>query len=131
VTAPAGPPTFAEGLANRRSVLGDAYVDRALDSSGEFGAPWQDFVSRVAWGEAWGDPSLSWKIRSLLTLALCAALNREDEFRLHLHGALLNGATREELQALIRHVAVYAGAPAGNNANRWAVAELSRGDAES
>ena len=129
--APAGPPSFADGLANRRAVLGDTYVDRALEMSGEFGAPWQDFVSRVAWGEAWGDPSLSWKTRSLLTLALCAALNREDEFRLHLKGALLNGATREELQGLIRHVAVYAGAPAGNNANRWALSELRDGGPDS
>ncbi|MGD9739255.1 MAG: alpha/beta fold hydrolase [Bauldia sp.] len=121
------PATFEDGLANRRAVLGDAYVDRALASSGELGAPWQDYVTRIPWGEAWGDPALPWKTRSLLTLALVASMGREDEFRLHVHGALRNGATKAELQALIRHVAAYAGAAAGNNANRWMVAELADG----
>lgn len=121
---PSGPATFSDGIANRRAVLGDHYVDRALEGSGNFGAPWQDYVTRVAWGEAWGDPSIDWRTRSLLTLALLATLGREDEFRLHVHGALRNGVTRPELQGLLRHVAAYAGAAAGNNANRWAVAEI-------
>ncbi len=118
--------TFADGLANRRAVLGDAYVDRALASAGgAFGAPWQDFVTRIAWGELWGDPALRWRERSMLTLVLLMVLNREEEFRLHVRGALRNGVTLEELQALIRHAAGYAGAAAGNNANRWAISALA------
>ncbi|MCW5718228.1 MAG: alpha/beta fold hydrolase [Bauldia sp.] len=123
--------TFEDGLANRRAVLGDAYVDRALASAGGvFGAPWQDFVTRIAWAELWGDPALRWRERSMLTLALLMVLNREEEFRLHVRGALRNGVAVEELQALIRHAAGYAGAAAGNNANRWAIAALAEMEEE-
>jgi len=131
VAAMRPPATFEDGLANRRSVLGDAYVDKALaKAGGAFGAPWQDFVTRVAWGELWGDPALRWRERSMLTLALLMVLNREEEFRLHVLGALRNGVTVEELQALIRHVAGYAGAAAGNNANRWAISALAEMERE-
>ncbi|MGV8840951.1 MAG: alpha/beta fold hydrolase [Bauldia sp.] len=125
------PATFEEGLANRRAVLGDAYVDKALaKAGGAFGAPWQDFVTRIAWGELWGDPALRWRERSMLTLALLMVLNREEEFRLHVRGAIGNGVTIEQLQALIRHAAGYAGAAAGNNANRWAIAALAEMERE-
>ncbi len=116
-----GAPTgdFAEGLAIRRSVLGGAHVDRSLDNAGAFGMPWQDFITRVAWHDAWGDPTLPRKTRSLLTLVMMIALHREEEFKLHIRPALANGVTVEELQSLIRHAAVYAGIPAGNAAMRW------------
>jgi len=117
----AGAPTkaFAAGLAVRRAVLGDAHVDRSLDNAGSFGMPWQDFVTRTAWHDAWGDPALERKTRSMLTLTVMIALHREDEFKLHLRPALANGVAIDELGALIRHVAVYAGIPAANAAMRW------------
>ena len=111
--------TFAEGLAIRRAVLGSAHVDRSLDNAGAFGMPWQDFITRTAWHDAWGDPTLERKTRSMLTLTMMIALHREEEFKLHLRPALGNGVTIDELGALIRHVAAYAGIPASNAAMRW------------
>jgi 3-oxoadipate enol-lactonase/4-carboxymuconolactone decarboxylase len=111
--------SFEAGLANRKAVLGAAHVERSLATAGKFGGPWQDFITRTAWNDAWGDPALAWKTRSLLTLALMTALHREEEFKLHLRPALANGVTADELGALIRHCAVYAGIPAGNAAMRW------------
>jgi 3-oxoadipate enol-lactonase/4-carboxymuconolactone decarboxylase len=110
---------FQKGLAVRKSVLGADYVDAALTNAGAFGADWQDFITRVAWGEIWGDPTLPPKTRSLLTLAIMVALHREEEFKLHLRPALGNGVTIEELRALIKQAAVYAGVPAANAAMRW------------
>ena len=110
---------FSRGLANRRKVLGTEYVDRALASAGAFGAPWQDFITRFAWNEIWGDPALPHKTRSLVTLAMMISLHREEEFKLHVRPALRNGVTVAELTALIRQAAVYAGVPAGNAAMRW------------
>lgn len=119
--APRAPsPDFAAGLAVRREVLGTAHVDRALDSAGSFSMAWQDLVTRVAWHDAWDDPALARKSRSLITLAMMIALQREDEFKLHVRPALANGVTIDELGALIRHAAVYAGIPAGDAAMRWA-----------
>ena len=110
---------FADGLAVRRAVLGSAHVDRSLDNAGAFGMPWQDFITRTAWNDAWGDPTLPRKVRSLLTLTMMIALHREEEFKLHVRPALGNGVTVDELGALVRHAAVYAGIPAGNAAMRW------------
>ena len=84
---------FARGLAIRRSVLGDDHVDRSLDRAGTFGMPWQDFITRYAWDEIWGDPTLPRKIRSMLTLAMMVALHREDEFKLHVKPAIGNGVS--------------------------------------
>jgi 3-oxoadipate enol-lactonase/4-carboxymuconolactone decarboxylase len=107
---------FAAGLANRKSVLGVDHVQRSLAKAGTFAEPWQDFITRLAWGEIWGDPTLPWKTRSLVTLAMMVALGREAEFKLHLRPALKNGVTPEELRALLLHAAVYAGVPAVNGA---------------
>lgn len=114
-----GGASFEAGLANRKAVLGRDHVERSLASAGEFGAAWQDFITGTAWGDAWGDPTLAWKTRSLLTLSMMTALHREEEFKLHLRPALTNGVTIAELGAMIRHCAVYAGIPAGNAAMRW------------
>jgi 3-oxoadipate enol-lactonase/4-carboxymuconolactone decarboxylase len=108
------------GVANRRAVLGDAHVDRSMRGASAFTAPWQDFVSRAAWGEIWGDPRLPWKTRSVIVLAMMVALHREEEFKLHLKPALGNGLTEEELQALLLQTAIYGGVPAANAAFRWA-----------
>ena len=112
--------TREQGLANRKAVLGAAHVERSLANAGPFSAPWQDFIMRTAWAEVWGDPALPWKTRSLLTLQTMIALNREDEFKLHLRPALNNGVTLPELRAALVQAAVYIGVPAANNAFKWA-----------
>jgi 3-oxoadipate enol-lactonase/4-carboxymuconolactone decarboxylase len=111
--------TFEAGLANRKSVLGVEHVQRSLAAAGSFAMPWQDFITRNAWGEIWGDPTITWKIRSMITLAMMVALHREEEFKLHVRPALRNGVTVEELRALLLHTAIYAGVPAANAAFRW------------
>jgi 3-oxoadipate enol-lactonase/4-carboxymuconolactone decarboxylase len=120
VDAATGAVPFASGLANRKSVLGDAHVERSLKAAGDFAGPWQDFITRTAWGEVWGDPRIPWKTRSFVTLAMMVALGREEEFKLHIRPALRNGVTPSELQALLIQTAIYAGVPAANGAFRWA-----------
>ncbi len=110
---------FDAGLANRKAVLGVEHVERSLANAGPFATPWQEFITRTAWGEIWGDPTLPWKTRSLTTLAITLALNREEEFKLHLRPALRNGVTLPELRAFLLHCSVYAGVPASNGAFRW------------
>lgn len=105
---------YEQGMAVRREVLGDTHVDRALANSTEFDREFQDLVTRHAWGEMWTRPGLARKERSLLTLAMLVALNRDDEFQLHLRGALRNRVTREEIKELLLHAAVYCGVPAAN-----------------
>ncbi len=118
--ATVGAVPFEIGLENRKAVLGPEHVERSLSGAGSFGMPWQDFITRTAWGEVWGDPRLPWKTRSLVTLALMTALGREEEFKLHLRPALTNGVAVAELQALLLQAAIYAGVPAANSAFRWA-----------
>jgi 3-oxoadipate enol-lactonase / 4-carboxymuconolactone decarboxylase len=110
---------FDVGLVNRKSVLGEEHVERSLAKAGAFAQPWQDFITRTAWGEVWGDPRLPWKTRSLVTLAMMVALHREEEFKLHVRPALKNGVTVGELQSLLLQSAIYAGVPAANAAFRW------------
>ena len=117
--ASSGPVSFEAGLANRKAVLGAAHVERSLAKAGDFGMPWQDFITRIAWGEIWGDKTIPWKTRSMLTLAMMIALHREEEFKLHVRPALNNGVTTDELRALILQAAIYAGVPAANAAFRW------------
>lgn len=114
-----GGASFEAGLANRKSVLGAEHVQRSLDRAGAFATPWQDFITRTAWGEIWGDPTLPWKTRSMLTLAMMIALHREEEFKLHVRPALRNGVTPEELRALLLQAGIYAGVPAANAGFRW------------
>ena len=111
---------FEAGLANRRGVLGAAHVERSMAAAGAFAGPWQDFITRYAWGEIWGDDTLPWKTRSLIVLSLTLALGKEEEFKLHLRPALKNGVSVAELRALLKQCAVYAGVPAANGAFRWA-----------
>ncbi len=118
-TRPPAGTAFDRGLEIRQSVLGREHVETAIARAGAFGAPWQDFITRIAWGEIWGDPTLPRKTRSMLTLAMMIALHREEEFKLHVRPALVNGVSPEELRALTLHAAVYAGVPAANAAFRW------------
>ena len=101
------------GARIRRAVLGDAYVDRG---GSEFAAPFRDYVINSAWGQVWSRPGLDRRTRSCLTIALLAALRCEEELALHVAGALRNGVTPAEVQEVLLHTAVYAGAPAANAA---------------
>jgi 4-carboxymuconolactone decarboxylase len=104
------------GTKVRRAVLGDAHVDRAKEHENSFNAEFQDLISRYAWGEVWTRPGLPRSTRSLLTVAMLVALNRMDELKIHLRGALKNGATREELKEVLLQCAIYCGVPAANSA---------------
>jgi 4-carboxymuconolactone decarboxylase len=106
----------ATGMKVRRAVLGDAHVDQAEAAKDSFSEPFQDLITRYAWGEIWSRPGLSRHTRSLLTLSMMIALNRGDEFRMHVRAALNNKVTREEIQEVLLQSAVYCGLPAANSA---------------
>jgi 4-carboxymuconolactone decarboxylase len=105
-----------KGMKVRRAVLGNAHVDRAETNKTKFTAPFQDLITRYAWGEVWTRPGLPLKTRSLITIAMMVALNRAEELRLHLRAAANNGVTREEIQEVLLQTAIYCGAPAANSA---------------
>jgi len=107
---------YAEGMQVRRAVLGDAHVDRSLENRNEFNEEFQDLITRYAWGEVWTRPGLSRHTRSLITLALMIAINRGDEFRMHVRAAFNNGVTRDEIKEVILQCAIYCGVPAANAA---------------
>jgi 4-carboxymuconolactone decarboxylase len=109
-----------KGLAVRRAVLGDAYVDNAMKTVDAFNQPLQDLLNEYCWGAIWGREGLPRKTRSMLNLAMISVLNRPHELRAHLRGALNNGLTREEISEVFLQVAVYAGMPAGVDAFRIA-----------
>src|SRR5215471_15439819 len=98
---------YEQGIATRRAVLGDAHVDRTMKNRTEFNEPFQDLITRYAWGEIWSRPGLSKKTRSLLTLCMLIALDREPELRMHLKAALSMGITREEIQEVLLQAAIY------------------------
>ncbi|ANL31417.1 carboxymuconolactone decarboxylase protein (plasmid) [Rhizobium phaseoli] len=108
------------GEAVRRKVLGDDYVDRAMNNADSFSAPFQDVLNEYCWGAAWTDEGLDLKQRSLLNLGMLAALNRMHEFGIHFRGAIRNGLTDDELRAALVQIAVYCGIPAGVEAFRVA-----------
>jgi 4-carboxymuconolactone decarboxylase len=104
------------GMRVRREVLGDAHVDRAVAGTTEFTAPFQDLITRYAWGEIWARPGLSRAERSMITLTALAVLRQEEELAMHLRAALRNGLTPAQIREVLLQVAVYAGVPAGNRA---------------
>ena len=106
----------SSGMQVRRAVLGDAHVDRAEAAKDTFSEPFQDLITRYAWGEIWSRPGLSRHTRSLLTLSMMIALNRADEFRMRVRAALNNKVTREEIQEVLLQSAIYCGVPAANAA---------------
>lgn len=106
-------PRFKAGLAVRKAVLGEAYVNASLANADEFMAPIQQFLTENAWGTVWTREGLDRKTRSMLNLAMLTALNRPNELRLHIKGALNNGVTKEEIREIFLQAAVYCGAPAG------------------
>jgi 4-carboxymuconolactone decarboxylase len=107
---------YEKGLSVRRAVLGSAHVDRSLKNRNEFNEEFQDLITRYAWGEIWTRPGLPRRTRSLITVAMIVALNRPDEFRLHVRAARNNGVTREEIKEVLLQAAIYCGVPAANSA---------------
>lgn len=116
---------YKKGLEIRREVLGHDHVDRALAQVNEFNGPFQEFITRYAWGEIWERSGLTRRDRSLITLAMLVALNREAEFRLHIRAAFRNGVTAEELRELLLQSGIYCGLPAANAAIRAAEEVMS------
>lgn len=121
---------FEQGLKVRREVMGDAFVDRALDGIDDFTRDLQSLVTETAWGKIWNRPGLDRKTRSLLNLAMLSALNRPQEFKGHVRGAINNGCTEDEIREVLLQVAVYCGMPAGIEAFRLAREVLTALDAE-
>ena len=107
---------YHKGLETRREVLGKEHVDRAQANLTEFNAPFQEFITRYAWGEIWERAGLTRRERSLITLAMLVALNREPEFRMHIRAALNNGVTTDEIREVLIHPGIYCGLPAANAA---------------
>jgi 4-carboxymuconolactone decarboxylase len=105
-----------QGMKTRREVLGDEHVDRAIRNTTDFTEPFQDFITRYAWGDIWSRPGLDRKTRSCITLAALVSLRAEGEIGMHVRAALRNGLTPEEIGEVILHTAVYAGVPAANAA---------------
>jgi 4-carboxymuconolactone decarboxylase len=105
-----------QGMKVRREVLGDAHVDRTLQNRNEFNEAFQDLITRYAWGEIWSRPGLTRQTRSMITLAMMVALNRGDEFRMHVRAAINNGVTREQIKEVLLQTAIYCGVPAANSA---------------
>ncbi len=117
---------FEKGLAIRRAVLGDDYVDAALANRNPADEAFQDIITRFAWGDVWSREGLPRKLRSMLTLSMLVALNRPEEFRHHVEGALRNGVTEDEIRELLIHSAVYCGVPAASSSYRLAREVFSR-----
>src|ERR1700692_4412140 len=111
---------FEAGMKIRREVLGDAHVDAAIAKRNAFSEAFQELITRYAWGEIWTRPGLPRQTRSLITVAMLVALNREEELRLHLRAALRNGATPGEMRETLLQSAIYCGVPAANSAFRVA-----------
>lgn len=106
----------ADGMEVRRAVLGDAHVDRAIANTTDFTAPFQDFITKSAWGSVWTREGLTRRERSMITLAALTTLRAEDELGMHVRAALRNGLTAEEIREVLLHTAVYAGVPQANTA---------------
>ena len=107
---------YEAGMKVRREVLGDEHVDRATANATDFSRPFQEFITRGAWGDVWTRPGLDRRTRSVITLSVLTALRAENEIPMHVRAALRNGLTPEEIREVLIHTAVYAGVPAANSA---------------
>ena len=121
------PSSGSDGERIRREVLGDEHVDRAQAKATPFTAPFQDFITRYAWGDVWSRPGLDRRTRSAITLAALTAVHSEGELEIHVRAALRNGLTPEEIAEVLLHTAVYAGVPAANAAFAIAQRVLEEG----
>jgi 4-carboxymuconolactone decarboxylase len=118
--------SYDDGMRVRREVLGAQHVDRAGDTAGEFGAPFQELITRYAWGEIWTDDTLDRRMRSAVTLTALLAHGHFDEFAMHVRAARRNGLSHNEIRAVIMQNAIYCGVPAANHGMRVAAAELAK-----
>ena len=105
-----------QGMTVRRGVLGDAHVDRAVANTTDLTEPFQEFITRYAWGDVWARPGLDRRTRSIVTLAALTSLRAENEIAMHVRAAITNGLTPAEISEVLLHTAVYAGLPAANAA---------------
>ena len=122
---------FDKGLATRREVLGDEYVQKSLDAADDFSMPMQTMVTENCWGDVWNRPGLERRERSLINLGMISALNRPHELKVHIRGAVRNGVTKEQIREVFLQVAIYCGAPAALESFRLArevFAELAAED---
>jgi 3-oxoadipate enol-lactonase/4-carboxymuconolactone decarboxylase len=125
---PAAPDCLQAGFAKRRAVLGDAYVDRAIQATTDFTRDFQELITRHAWGAVWSRPGLDDRTRRLLTLAVTASLGRWEEFRLHVRAGLDHQLELCDIEEALIHTAVYAGVPAANAGFRIVTEELSKNE---
>jgi 4-carboxymuconolactone decarboxylase len=107
---------YEAGMKVRREVLGEEHVDRASGNATDFTRPFQEYITRAAWGEAWTRPGLDRRTRSCIRLAILTALRAENEIPMHVRAAVRNGLEPEEILEVLIHTAVYAGVPAANSA---------------
>lgn len=114
------PKLLEKGIETRRRLFGDEYVDRVFTAADDFDRPLQELMTAFGYGGVWARPELPMAVRSMVTLALLAALNRPVELKQHLNGALRNGVTRQQVREVLLHVALYCGGPAGMGAFRAA-----------
>lgn len=119
---------YRQGMATRRAVLGDAHVDRAAATP--FDQPFQELITESAWGTVWSRPGWTKRERSMVTIALLAALGHDEEVAMHVRATANTGATREDIAEALLHVAIYAGVPAANRAIRVAKQVFADMDAE-
>lgn len=120
---------FQKGLEVRKAVLGNEYVENAINNADEFSMPMQELATEFCWGTVWTRPGLSRKTRSLINIGMISALNRPHELKLHIRGALNNGCTREEIREVLLQAAVYCGVPAGVDGFRIAREVFAEADA--
>jgi len=121
---------YLQGMATRRAVLGDSHVDRTQSGSTDFDRPFQELITEAAWGHVWSRPTLSKRERSIVTIALLAALGQDDEVAMHVRATSNTGATRDDVCEALLHVAIYAGVPAANHAIKIAKQVFEQMDAE-
>jgi 4-carboxymuconolactone decarboxylase len=120
MTQPPSSKDFDKGLATRREVMGDDFVDRAFGNATPFTQPIQEYITRNAWGDVWQRPGLDLRTRSLITVSMLVALGKQHELKGHVRGALNNGVTAEELQEVLLHASIYCGLPSAVEAFRTA-----------
>jgi 4-carboxymuconolactone decarboxylase len=117
---------FDQGMKTRRAILGDQHVDAATARISDLDRGFQTFITETAWGSVWSNPDLTRRERSLVTLAILAALGHEEEFAMHIRATANTGATEQDIAQVLMHVAVYAGVPAANSAFRIAKEEYKK-----
>jgi 4-carboxymuconolactone decarboxylase len=120
----------SQGMTTRRAVLGDAHVDRAEAAATDFDQPFQQLITEAAWGHVWSRPTWTKRERSIVTIALLAALGHDEEVAMHIRATVNTGATREDIAEAMLHVAIYAGIPAANHAIKLAKEVFAEMDGE-